>query len=156
MMRCVLLVAALLVPTTAVAGVVELHYFSAVTCPDCLVMKAYLDTLKAEFPELRIVEHEVGFSGDNYRLMAALAEAYGLDHFATPVVAVGDLCTTGIGLAVELQLYEEVARCAQQGCPSPLSRLPETPRWRLSPIDLVLILAGGTAVLLILAWILPK
>ena len=155
-MRGLLLVAALLVPVAAVAETVELHYFSAVTCADCLVMKAYLDTLKAEFPELRIVEHEVGFSGDNYRLMVALAEAYGLERFATPVVAVGDLATTGIGLAVELRLYEEVARCVEQGCPSPLTRLPEAPRWRLTPIDLVLILAVGTGIALLVVWLLAQ
>lgn len=156
MMRCILLVAALLVPATAVAEAVELHYFSAATCPDCLVMKGYLATLSVEFPGLRIVEHEVGFSGDNYRLMAAVAESYGLEKYATPVVAVGDLATTGIGLAVELRLHEEIARCVTEGCPSPLSRLPEAPRWRLSPIDLVVILAVGTVAILLLAWILPK
>ncbi len=119
-------------------------------------MKAYLADLAAEFPELTVVDHEVGYSGDNFRLMAAIAEAYGLEKYATPVVAVGEVATTGIGLAVELRLYEEVRRCATVGCPSPLSRLPAAPPWRLSTIDLVILLALGTVVVLVLAWILPK
>lgn len=156
MMRRVGLIVALVFPVMALAAPVELHYFWAATCPDCSVMKTYLADLATEFPELRIVEHEVGYSGDNFRLMSALAEAYGLEKYATPVVAVGDLATTGIGLAVELRLYEEVARCAAEGCPSPLSRLPEAPRWRLSPIELVLILAVGTSVVLLLSWVFSR
>lgn len=140
----------------ASAAPVELHYFWAATCPDCSVMKTYLADLSAQFPELRIVEHEVGYSGDNFRLMTAVAEAFGLEKYATPVVAVGELATTGIGLAVELRLYEEVVRCTGTGCPSPLARLPAALPWRLSPIDLVLILAAGTAAVLVLIWILPK
>jgi len=83
-MRRVGLIVALVFPVMALAAPVELHYFWAATCPDCSVMKTYLADLATEFPELRIVEHEVGYSGDNFRLMSALAEAYGLEKYATP------------------------------------------------------------------------
>ncbi|MBC7318915.1 thioredoxin family protein, partial [Candidatus Bipolaricaulota bacterium] len=50
------------------AAEVELHLFWSATCPDCHVMKAWLAELAQEYPELKIVEHEVTFEPDNWRL----------------------------------------------------------------------------------------
>ncbi|HEU67936.1 MAG TPA: thioredoxin [Candidatus Acetothermia bacterium] len=130
---------------------VELHYFWSTTCPDCLVMKAYLAELQQRYPELRVVAHEVTFSPDNWRLMVTLGEAYGLTKEVTPTVFVGDLAVTGIGLGVELRIEEEVVRCRAEGCPSPLERLPTKLRRVLSPLEIALILVVGVAVLL-LVW----
>lgn len=135
----------------AAAAEVELHYFWSATCPDCMVMKAYLAELQATYPELRIVAHEVTFSPDNWRLMVTLGQAYGLKKEVTPTVFVGNLAVVGVGLAAELQVEEEVLRCRTEGCPSPLERLPDKLRRVLSPLEIVLILALGVAVLL-LVW----
>lgn len=151
MMRRTVWIALVVLGVMGAGAPVELHYFWAATCPDCAVMKDYLASLAAEFPELRIVDHEVGFSGENFRLLAAVAEAYGLEQYATPVVAVGDLATTGVGSVVELLLYEEVTRCTLEGCPSPLARIedslpapaPVTWAW-------ILVVLGGAALLFLL------
>jgi len=135
----------------AAATQVELHYFWSATCPDCMVMKAFLAELSQEYPGLRIVDHEVTFSPDNWRLMVTLAQAYGLKKEVTPTVIVGDLAVAGIGLVVELQVREEVARCSAVGCPSPLERLPTKLRLVLSPLEIVLLLGVGV-VLALLLW----
>lgn len=129
---------------------VELHYFWSATCPDCLVMRAYLAELEKAYPELKVVAYEVTFSPQNWRLMATLGRAYGLTKEVTPTVFVGNLAVTGVGLAVELQIEEEFLRCRTEGCPSPLERLPARLRRVLSPLEIVLILAVGVVVLLLL------
>ena len=90
MRRILLLVVLGCIPSLAAATPVELHYFWAATCPDCQVMKAYLRTLAADYPDLRIIEHEVAYSASEFRLMVDLAAAYGVTEVATPVVVVGD------------------------------------------------------------------
>lgn len=140
----------------AQAAPVELHFFWAATCPHCEIMKAYIGSLVEEYPELKVVDHEVGFNAGNWRLMVNLAQAYGVEAKTTPVVVVGDLAAVGIGLAVELRIGEEVARCAAEGCPSPLTRLPENPRWRLSPLELTLILVAAVGLIALLAQIIPR
>lgn len=126
---------------------VELHLFWSATCPDCHIMKAFLEELAQEYPELVIVEHEVTFNPDNWRLMVTLARAYGLKEETVPTVIVGDLAVTGIGRAVELRIREEVERCLAQGCPSPMERLPEKRARVLSPVEIALLL--GVAVLIL-------
>ena len=133
------------------AAEVELHYFWSATCPDCMVMKAYLAGLQDRYPELRVVAHEVTFSPDNWRRMVTLAREYGLAKESVPTVFVGNFAVVGVGLAVELQIEEEILRCRAEGCPSPLERLPTSLRRVLSPLEVLLILAVGVAVLL-LVW----
>lgn len=129
----------------SVAAAVEVHHFWSATCPDCLVMKAFLAGLAQEHPGLVVIEHEVTFSPHNWRRMVTLGEAYGLKRAVTPTVIVGDLAVAGIGRGVELQIREEVERCLAQGCPSPLERLPDRLRPALSPFEIALLVVVGTA-----------
>lgn len=131
----------------ALAAPVELHLFWSATCPDCHIMKAFLEELAQEYPELVVVEHEVTFEPDNWRLMVTLARAYGLKEEKVPTVMVGDLAVTGIGRAVELRIREEVERCLAQGCPSPTERLPAKKAWVLSPLEIALLLGIVVVVL---------
>ena len=142
--------ALILLGAAAAAAPVELHFFWSAACPDCMVMKEFLATLAQEYPDLVIVEHEVAFSPENWRRMSALAQEYGLPRATNPAVFVGNVGVVGIGRAVELQIEEEILRCRTEGCPSPLDRLPATPRWVLSPLEIALILTAGLAVLLLL------
>lgn len=143
----IVVVACVLMGCGAWARPVELHYFSATGCPDCDVMRRFLNTLVPEFPELEIVEFEVVHNPGNWRRMVAMAEAYGVARQQVPMVFVGGVGTYGIGRAVEARLYEEVARCAAVGCPPPAERLDGEVPWRISPLELVLI---GTVLLAIL------
>ncbi|MFO8034226.1 MAG: hypothetical protein R6U88_03550 [Candidatus Bipolaricaulota bacterium] len=119
-------------------GAVELQYFWARGCPECGVMSEYLEELQERYPELEIHRHEVSFDADNWRLMQAVADAYGLDDVVVPAVFVGEQATVRVGPAVELLIEEEVERCLQVDCPSPLDRVEEV-RWRPSPMELGLV-----------------
>ncbi len=157
MMRWILgVVAGLALGPVAVGAPVELHYFWAPTCPDCAVMRPYLDALAEEFPELEIIAHEVAYSGENLRLMIALAETYGIYAVATPVVAVGEVLTVGAGLVAELRIREEVTRCVEEGCPSPLTRLPEPEDTGLGLAELLLIAVVAASAIFLLFQVLAR
>ncbi|MGC9530475.1 MAG: hypothetical protein ACP5G2_07735 [Candidatus Bipolaricaulaceae bacterium] len=144
---------ALLVALAAAAGgaaPVELHFFWAVGCPQCELMRESLDGLGAEFPELTVVPHEVTYQPEEWRLMVRLAQAYKVEAGDTPLVVVGELALSGYSRAVELRVREEVERCADQGCPSPLTRLPAEENWWPSPLELSLLALAGVAVLWLL------
>jgi len=135
----------------AVAAEVELHYFWAATCPDCLVMKEFLAELSAEYPTLKVVDYDVRADPGNLRLMLTLARAYGLTQERTPTVFVGGVAVAGIGRGVELRIQEEVERCLAEGCASPLDRLAQ----KLRPVWRILGIAGlavGGVVLIYLGW----
>ena len=139
------------VALAAGATQVELQYFWSTTCPDCHVMWEFLRGLQEEYPDLVIVDHEVTFHPENFRLMVTLARAYGLEEETTPTAIVGDLAIAGIGRAVELRIRKEVERCLAEGCPSPMERLPEKSAFVLSPLELLVVLALGVLVILYLS-----
>jgi len=141
---------ALLLAVGAIASAhpVELQYFWAATCPDCAVMKVFLNSLSSEFPELRIVEREVTSGNENYQLMLATAQAHGLVRSGTPMVAVGNVVTLGIGFAVEFRIREEVARLTAAASPPAPSRA-EIPAPAPSPVlwAVILLALGGVLIL---------
>ncbi|MCR4391412.1 MAG: thioredoxin family protein [Candidatus Acetothermia bacterium] len=131
------------------AAQVELHFFWATGCPHCEIMREFLDSLVQGYPDLRVVDHEVAFHPEEWRLMVNLAAAYDIEATETPVVFVGDLATVGIGRAVELLIQEEVERCLVAQCPSPLARLPDKVGWQLSPLEASLLALAVAAALFI-------
>lgn len=153
-MRWTLVLLALALGPMATAAPVELHFFWATGCPNCEVMRTYLGGLANEYPELKIIPHEVVFHPDEWRLWTSLAQSYGIEGEETPMVFVGNLGTSGIGRTAELLIREEVERCLAQGCPSPLDRLAEA-RWRPSPFELSLVAVAVVALLYIL-FVLPS
>lgn len=152
-MRWTLVLLVLALGPVATAAEVELHFFWAAGCPNCEVMRSFLDELAQEYPELRVIPHEVVFHPDEWRLMTSLAAAWGIESEETPMVFVGDRATVGIGRAVELLIREEVERCLAHGCSSPLDRLGEA-RWRPSPFELSLVALVVVALLYI--FVLPS
>ncbi len=142
---------ALAVLTIGVAGfAVELHYFWARGCPDCVEMSAFLEELEEIYPQLEVHRHETRLDGDKWRLMVNLAEVYEVDGRFVPMVFVGDVGVSGAGGVAELQIQREVEACLEAGCPSPLERV-EHVRWRPSPTEWLL---AGAALLVTLLIIL--
>ncbi|MCD5407723.1 thioredoxin family protein [Candidatus Bipolaricaulota bacterium] len=151
--RALVLVSLMMVGVALAVGAtqVELQYFWSTTCPDCQIMWDFLRGLQEEYSDLVIVDHEVTFNPDNWRLMVTLAGVYELDHVTTPTVFVGELAVTGIGRAVELRIRQEVERCLEVGCPSPMERLPKRRAWVLSPLEILALIAVGILVFLYLS-----
>lgn len=139
------------VALAAGATQVELQYFWSATCPDCQIMWDFLQDLQEEYPDLVIVDHEVTFNPDKWRLMVTLASVYELEPITTPTVIVGELAVSGVGRAVELRIREEVERCLEVGCPSPMERLPRRRAWVLSPLEILALIALGILVFLYLS-----
>ncbi|MGC9529981.1 MAG: thioredoxin family protein [Candidatus Bipolaricaulaceae bacterium] len=136
---------------SAGAAQVELHYFWSATCPDCQLMWEFLRGLQEQHPQLSIVDYEVAFSPNDWRLMVSLAREFGLEKVTTPTVIVGELAVSGVGRAVELRIREEVERCLEQACPSPMARLPKERAAVLSPLEILAVLALGALIVLYLA-----
>jgi len=138
---------ALLTPLSAAAEV-ELLFFYVQGCSVCAPMKEFLDELSKRYPELKIISYETALSPKNYRLMLQLADAYGLEDVEVPVVFVGDLGVWDSGVQNELLIEEEVRRCIEEGCPSPLERLDEG-RWLpvLNPLE-------TAALMIFAAWVI--
>ncbi|MFK5634614.1 hypothetical protein [Ornithinimicrobium sp. LYQ103] len=113
-------------PSPAEVEVVVEYYYGE-DCPVCAVTEPWLKDLEARTPGMRLVSVEV-WNDDvgRVRLQDAL-ERYHVPAVGVPVVFVGERAWVGFREGVhDVQIEEEVQRCAETGCPDPADvRLPE-------------------------------
>lgn len=107
----------------------DLYFFEGQGCPHCAQAKIFLGQLKNQYPLLNIRSFEVFYNQDNRQLYFAFARAYGLklNEVPVPFILVGEKSFVGFNDTIGGQIRNEVARCAQQKCPSPSEKLSSVP-----------------------------
>lgn len=104
---------------------VKVYFFYAPTCPFCREISLFLSDCKEEYPNLKILQLDAS-QAENRILYSALAEAYeveGRESLPLPIVFIGDRYFLGGGEVAKVQIKNELQRCSQIGCPSPLEKL---------------------------------
>jgi len=85
-----------------------------------MMERNFLEELKGRYP-LFVHEYEVWYDPDNARMLEDFSKAYGTVGAGVPATFVGG--RSWIGFEREVigrEIEEEIARCAREGCPSPL------------------------------------
>ena len=122
-MRGLLVAFLLLVPAAAgAAHPVEVDLFYGSGCPHCATMQQSLQRMQQRYPELRVREHEVYFSGENVQLFERVARGYGVQIEGVPTVFVGEHALAGYSGEIEARLERAIRECSARGCASPLAR----------------------------------
>jgi hypothetical protein len=130
--RLILALLALLLALPSVllaADAVQVHVFWRVGCPHCEHEMAWLETLQARDPGVRVRLYEVGKNPDNRRLLARAAERLQAPKVAVPFTVIGsevivgwwDASTTGA------QIEALIAGCRTRACPEVMSELAAAP-----------------------------
>ena len=103
----------------------DLYVFYGQGCPHCAKLSQSLGEWQKEFPQLKISSFEVFFNPDNRQLYFAFAKAYQLEvnDVPVPLVLIGEKSFIGYNESIKNQIHQEILRCLQQACPSPLKKL---------------------------------
>ena len=104
------------------AHAVELAFFYGQGCPHCAAMRDFLQALGAEHAALRVRSYEVYANREHARLLARVADGYGVGIEGVPMVFVGDAAFSGYSADIAERIGRVVAACAQRDCGSPLAR----------------------------------
>lgn len=102
---------------------IDLYFFFAQDCPYSAKIASALLEIQKQYPELKIYSLETLYNPQNQKLLAVLAESYGVKIEAVPVIFVGEKVIEGSGPNEVFQLKEEVRRCSISGCPSPIEKI---------------------------------
>jgi hypothetical protein len=99
----------------------QIVFFYQVGCFKCDDMKAVLNSLLKDAPNLTVAYHDMD-SAPGRALLLDHHRRYGLSQLraSAPTIFVGRAVIAGAGRAQELRLAEAVEACAQGDCPSPL------------------------------------
>lgn len=104
---------------------VVLYSFYGQGCPHCAQLSSFLNKVESKYPSLQIIQKEVYFNQDNRILFQVMANAYGRQIEGVPTVFINDKIIVGYSSALGNQIEQEIIKCMQEKCPSPLNNVPE-------------------------------
>ena len=120
LLAAVLVVAPLAAPFESPAAPrdeVTLYFFWGEGCPHCAAAKPMLAQLERRYPELEVRSFEVYNSADNQRLLAGMAEKFGIKRTGVPVFFLGQRYWVGYADSMTpRQLEAAILRCLADGC----------------------------------------
>lgn len=102
---------------------VDLYFFYGEGCPHCAKARPYLQSLKNQYPQLRLYEYEVWQDAVNQELFQKMAQAYGQEPQGVPTVFIGDEVIVGYDESMEGQYIQAIQQCLEKACPSPAEKL---------------------------------
>lgn len=122
----VLLVGLLLVPIMGSAQAenrlleqVVIYIFWGEGCPYCRAERAFLDELKAYYPQIIVREYEVYSSEINRVYLSEMLARHGRTPSGVPTTFIGDRYWIGFSDRVARQIEEAVIACSQTACVDP-------------------------------------
>jgi cytochrome c biogenesis protein CcdA/glutaredoxin len=130
-----LLLVLLLLGATAYAVSVEMVYFYESGCPHCARVKAFLETIASDYPDL-VIHHFNIHEAESQDLLDRLLAVYKVELGSVPMVFVGDvvgIAGTYYGLyetpyetagrSEEMALLQAIDRAMETNAESPLARV---------------------------------
>jgi len=99
---------------------VALYFFWGKGCPHCSAEKPFLEKLKQEYPQLRVIEFEVWYSEENQTLFQRFIEAHNVSKpYGVPTTFIGKEYLVGYDADAIMgaRIENLVKDCIKLGCP---------------------------------------
>ena len=110
-------------PTSAGTYPVDVYYFWGDGCPVCVTQRAFLDTLEARYPEVRVHAFEVWYDASNRALLQAFSDAFGRTVTGVPVTFIGEDAWIGFNQVAGQQMTASVEAYRTYAAPDAADRL---------------------------------
>jgi thiol-disulfide isomerase/thioredoxin len=105
-------------------GKTVLYFFWGEGCSHCLDEKAFLEKMKAKYPDLEVKSFETWKNKENAALFQKMAAAYGTRAGSVPATFIGDGDPfVGFSQRMEADMENRIKTCLEQGCINPGDKL---------------------------------
>jgi len=105
------------------ANQVDLLFFYGQGCPHCAKMETFMEEMEDKYPELNVQRYEIYFDDNNRDLFLTLNEAFDNQDSGVPTVFIDERIIVGFSNELAVPIEAEIARCIDESCESPLSKL---------------------------------
>lgn len=109
----------------AQSNAIDLYFFYGQGCSHCAQAEQFLVALNQQYPTLNIKSFEVFYHQENRQIYFALAKAYKINVAEVPVpgIFIGEKSFVGYNDFIGSQIRNEVLRCLNQKCLSPIEKI---------------------------------
>ncbi len=101
----------------------DLALFYGRGCPHCGGARTFLEQMEEKYPQLNVTEYETYFDNKSRELFQEMADVYGNGIQGVPTVFIDEKVIVGFSNAIAISIEQEIKRCIEQGCISPLDKL---------------------------------
>jgi glutaredoxin len=100
------------------------YLFYGEGCPHCAKEKAYLETMKDEYHNLKINSFEIYYNQENVALFQKTAEALNIQAGGVPFLVIGDEPFVGYSATISpLQIESRIKECLITKCPDSVAKI---------------------------------
>jgi len=102
---------------------VFLHVFYGQGCPHCSTLLSFLESIKGDYPELKIYPHEVYQNNEERELFEKMADKFNAEIEGVPTTFIDDKIIVGFDKQISLLLESEIKRCLLEECGNPIEEI---------------------------------
>lgn len=106
-------------PSLAGAKELPVYFFWGEGCPYCENQKPFMEELKADYPEIKVISLETWKDRDNQVIMMEAGNRLGMNITGVPFTIIGDDYVSGFGGADSSgrEMRELIEYCLENDCP---------------------------------------
>ncbi len=102
---------------------VYLHVFYGQGCPHCSTLLSFLESIKGNYPELKIYKHEVYQNNEERELFEKMAKKFNTEIQGVPTTFINSKAVVGFSNEISVLLESEIERCLLEECGNPLEEI---------------------------------
>lgn len=99
---------------------VPIHVFYGEGCPHCARMLSFLDSIKGDYPTLRVYSHEVYHDSEGRMLFQEISAAMGREISGVPTTFIGEEMIFGYSNVLGESIKEKIEACLKVECVDPI------------------------------------
>ncbi len=88
--------------------IITMYVFKGDGCPHCAAELKYLDTIKDNYKNLKIVEYEVWYNEENASLLEDVEKTFSIKRSGVPTTVIGNSVIQGFGDSTESKLIRAI------------------------------------------------
>ena len=97
-----------LMPLVVDAKEITLYFFHGNGCPHCAEEAKFLDSIKEEYNDLKIIKYEVWYNEGNANLLKKIEEAFDIKRSGVPTTVIGDSVIKGYGTGTDSKIKRAI------------------------------------------------
>ena len=96
-----------------------LYFFWGDGCPHCEEEKLFLDEMKKDYPNMKILDYEVWYNKQNASLLVKMSKAYRIKSSGVPVTFINGNAFLGFSKHSKEEIAESIRKCVADQCIDP-------------------------------------
>ena len=103
---------------------VNAYLFYGEGCPHCAKERAYLETIKDEYLDLKINSFEIYYNQENVAFLQKIAETLKVQTGSVPFLIIGDETFVGYSATISpVQIESRIKECLIEKCPDSVAKI---------------------------------